>query len=125
MCACNSTRSSDFVDVETVRNLPQSAIIAQNYFTPAESGRLGSSHLTALRDALFDLWTHKEAIVKGRGVGLAGNLGHAEFEIDPLGTPQLVAWAATDLQHRDGRSGVFVRRRAMSAPSPVCIRSDR
>jgi phosphopantetheinyl transferase len=39
------------------------------------------------------LWTLKEAMVKGLGVSLAANLARVEFDLDPIATPRLVAWA--------------------------------
>jgi hypothetical protein len=61
------------VDVEKVRDLPQTMNIAQNCFTPIEGRMLASLHGTVQRDAFFDLWTYKEPIVR-ICVGLAGNL---------------------------------------------------
>ena len=80
------------IDVEKVRDLPQATNIAQNYFTPAESSVLAALQGTAQRDAFFVLWTHKEATVKGLGIGLAANLGRVEFDFDPVGGLRLVAW---------------------------------
>ena len=80
------------LDVEKVRDLPQAMDIAQSYFTPAESRGLAALLGTARRDAFFVLWTHKEAMVKGLGIGLAANFGRVEFDLDPVGRPRLVAW---------------------------------
>jgi 4'-phosphopantetheinyl transferase len=80
------------IDVEKVRDVPQAMNIAQSHFTPAESGGLAALLGTARRDAFFVLWTHKEAAIKGLGIGLAANLGRAEFDLDPVGGARLVAW---------------------------------
>ena len=80
------------IDVEQMRDLPGAIDIAQRYFTPAESRVLANLQRTARRDAFFALWTHKEAMVKGLGVGLANNLGRLEFDLDPVGGPRLMAW---------------------------------
>jgi 4'-phosphopantetheinyl transferase len=80
------------IDVEEVRDLPQAIDIAQSYFAPAESSVLADLQGTARRDAFFALWTHKEATVKGLGVGLAANLGRLEFDLDPDEGPRLAAW---------------------------------
>jgi 4'-phosphopantetheinyl transferase len=80
------------IDVEKVRDLPQAIDIAQSYFTPAEGRVLAALQGAARRDAFFVLWTHKEAMVKGLGIGLADNLGRVEFELNPPGGPRLVAW---------------------------------
>jgi 4'-phosphopantetheinyl transferase len=80
------------IDVEQVRDLPQALDIAQGYFTSAESGALAALQGANRLDAFFALWTHKEATVKGLGVGLAANLGRVEFDLDPVAGPRLVAW---------------------------------
>jgi 4'-phosphopantetheinyl transferase len=80
------------IDVEKVRNLPPAIDIAQRFFTPTESRILAALQGAAQRDAFFLLWTCKEAMVKGLGVGVAANLGRVEFALDPGGGFRLVAW---------------------------------
>lgn len=80
------------IDVEKVRDLPQTMDIAQSYFTPAESRILTTLQGTIHRDAFFVLWTHKEAMVKGLGVGLASNISCVEFDLNRVGGPRFVAW---------------------------------
>jgi 4'-phosphopantetheinyl transferase len=80
------------IDVEKVRDLPQAMDIAQSYFTPSESKALAALRGTARREAFFVLWTHKEATVKGLGIGLGANLGRAEFDLDPAARPRFVGW---------------------------------
>jgi 4'-phosphopantetheinyl transferase len=79
------------IDVEKVRDLPRAMDIVRRYFTPAESKALAALPGTARRDAFFALWTHKEATVKGLGIGLA-HLGRIEFDLDPVGGVRLLAW---------------------------------
>ena len=85
-------RHSIGIDVEKVRDLPRAMDIVRSYFTPAESKALAALRGTAWRDAFFALWTHKEAAVKGLGIGLAAHLGRIEFDLDPIGGLRLVAW---------------------------------
>jgi 4'-phosphopantetheinyl transferase len=80
------------IDVEKVRVLPRAFNIAQAYFAPAEMKALNGLQGTAQRDAFFALWTHKEAMVKALGIGLAANLVRIEFDLDQVGGPRLVAW---------------------------------
>jgi 4'-phosphopantetheinyl transferase len=80
------------IDVEQVRDMPRALDVAQGYFTPAESRLLAALQGTARRDAFLALWTLKEAAVKALGVDLATHLGRVEFDLDPGGTPRLVAW---------------------------------
>ena len=80
------------IDVEQMRDLPRAMDIARRYFTPAESKALALLQGMARRDAFFVLWTHKEAMLKGLGVGLAENLDRIEFDLDSDGDPRLAAW---------------------------------
>jgi 4'-phosphopantetheinyl transferase len=80
------------IDVEKVRDLPRAMNIVRRYFTPTESKALAALRGTARRDAFFALWTHKEAAVKGLGIGLAAHLGRIEFDLDPAGGLRLAAW---------------------------------
>src|SRR5262245_14816968 len=80
------------IDVEKVRDLPRPMDIVRSYFTPAESQALAALRGTARRDAFFALWTHKEAAVKGLGIGLAAHLGRIEFDLDLAGGLRFAAW---------------------------------
>jgi 4'-phosphopantetheinyl transferase len=80
------------VDVEKMRDLPEAVAIARRYFTPAESRALAALQGTAQRDAFFVLWTHKEATVKGLGIGLAADLDRVEFDLETVESPRLMAW---------------------------------
>lgn len=60
------------IDVEVLRPIENATSIASNYFSPAEiapmSGQMGDDlTMTFLR-----CWTMKEALLKGRGMGLTG-----------------------------------------------------
>src|SRR5262249_32780197 len=66
--------------------------IAKNYFSHGESSALAGFPETVRRDAFFALWTQKEAMVKGFGIGLAANLARVAFDLDPFGIPQLAAF---------------------------------
>jgi 4'-phosphopantetheinyl transferase len=80
------------IDVEKVRDMPRAMQVAQRFFTPAESKLLAALDGIARRDAFLALWTLKEATVKALGVDLATHLDRVEFDLDPGGTPRLVAW---------------------------------
>ena len=80
------------IDVEMVRELPQAIGIAKNYFAPAESKALSGLPEAVRQHAFFVWWTHKEAAIKARGLGLAAHLSRAEFAFDTTGSLHLVAW---------------------------------
>ncbi len=58
------------VDVERVRDLPQSEAIAERFFPPSEAAVLASSRAGA--HEFFRRWTRIEAMLKARGDGLYG-----------------------------------------------------
>ena len=73
------------IDVEQVRDLPNSADIADRMFTRAEGALIGRLAGAARRDAFFALWTAKEAVVKALGRSLADYLDRMQFDLDPAG----------------------------------------
>jgi 4'-phosphopantetheinyl transferase len=80
------------VDVEQVRELDSFESISHRFFTPSEADALSTLEGAARRDAFFSLWTHKEAMVKGLGIGLAENLNQIEFEFDTTSGVRLASW---------------------------------
>jgi 4'-phosphopantetheinyl transferase len=79
------------IDVEQVRDLPNSADIANRMFTRAESALIGRLAGADRREAFFALWTAKEAVVKTLGRSLADYLDRMQFELDLAGRVRLVS----------------------------------
>ena len=76
------------VDVEDLRALPNAERLARRICTPQEL------------DALLQLWTAKEAVLKALGSGIAGGMRSVEVAVDIEGQPHLlrlhgkaVAWS--------------------------------
>jgi 4'-phosphopantetheinyl transferase len=71
------------VDVEEVRNLPDSQKIADRYFSQADAAEVAASESS---EVFFRCWTRTEACVKESGAGLSG-LGKSEdwtvHEVEP------------------------------------------
>ncbi|MFK5951897.1 MAG: 4'-phosphopantetheinyl transferase superfamily protein [Desulfobacterium sp.] len=59
------------VDIERIRNLPDSLHIAQNYFHPKEVDLLIKTPDDKKQDLFYECWTKKEAFIKGTGEGLS------------------------------------------------------
>jgi 4'-phosphopantetheinyl transferase len=60
------------VDVERIRTISESARIVESYFTPSELAQFRSLDPSRRDAAFLRGWTRKEAILKAKGVGLAG-----------------------------------------------------
>lgn len=72
------------VDVEHLDRAGLSMAVARNYFAPVEISYLETLSTELQRQALFVLWTLKEAYVKARGLGLSLSLDSFAFTLDPL-----------------------------------------
>jgi 4'-phosphopantetheinyl transferase len=60
------------VDLERLRTISEAARIVESYFTPAEQAQFATLEEPARASAFLRGWTRKEAILKAKGVGLAG-----------------------------------------------------
>src|SRR5207253_2715487 len=60
------------VDLEKIRSISESARIVESYFTPAELAQFMALDPSRRDEAFLRGWTRKEAILKAKGVGLAG-----------------------------------------------------
>ena len=60
------------VDLERLRTISEAARIVESYFTPAEQAQFAAIEEPASASAFLRGWTRKEAILKAKGVGLAG-----------------------------------------------------
>ena len=67
------------IDVETVRPMPDAVRIAERFFSAAESDALKQLPETEQATAFLNLWTRKESLTKGTGLGIANFL--ARFEV--------------------------------------------
>ena len=84
------------VDVEAVRDVPESAAIAQQHFSAPENARLLSAPAQERPLEFLRLWTRKEAYAKALGDGMARPLG----AIDVTGTP--AGWRLDSFSPRSG-----------------------
>ncbi len=71
------------VDIERLRPVRDAAGIASRFFSPDEQRAMAASADT--EGAFFGIWTAKEAVVKGTGLGLASELGAFTAPRDPGG----------------------------------------
>ena len=88
------------VDVEDLRALPNAERLARRICTPQELDALLSLSEPHRNDALLQLWTAKEAVLKALGSGIAGGMRSVEVAVDIEGQPHLlrlhgkaVAWS--------------------------------
>lgn len=67
------------VDIERIRPLPDFREILQGHFHPKETAAIHRLPASEQRQAFFQLWTGKEAFVKGTGEGLSRPLDSFTF----------------------------------------------
>jgi 4'-phosphopantetheinyl transferase len=60
------------VDVERLRSVSEADRIVETYFTPTELAQYRAIHQSGRAEAFLRGWTRKEAILKAKGMGLAG-----------------------------------------------------
>ncbi|ANV84800.1 hypothetical protein AWQ21_10665 [Picosynechococcus sp. PCC 7003] len=75
-------------DLEAKRRKSDILGLAKRFFTATESNFLQQLPETARQSAFLQLWTAKEAYLKGIGCGLQGGLDRVEVRLTP--TPQLL-----------------------------------
>jgi 4'-phosphopantetheinyl transferase len=86
MVACAITdRASVGVDVECLDRDVNADGIAARFFAASEAAHLARLDESARHARFFDLWTLKEALVKGLGAGIAVSLDRLAFTIRPDG----------------------------------------
>ena len=74
------------VDIERVRNMTDHTSIAERFFSPGEIMALNALPAESRTEGFFDLWTRKEAYIKGQGQGLSLPLNTFDVSLSP-GTP--------------------------------------
>jgi len=67
------------IDVETIRPMPDALQIAKRFFSDTESAALKQLPASQQATAFLNLWTRKESLAKGTGLGIANSL--TRFEI--------------------------------------------
>jgi phosphopantetheinyl transferase (holo-ACP synthase) len=93
-CALIAVRTSwpVGVDIERLRDLPDAKILASRWFTELENKALTTLSGTSLKKAFFDLWTHREAVLKALGVDSETGVRGLEFSLGLNGSVRLVSW---------------------------------
>ncbi|MCL5670652.1 MAG: 4'-phosphopantetheinyl transferase superfamily protein [Acidobacteria bacterium] len=88
------------VDVEYVRTFPDYERLAQEFFSRAECKSLKATREEVRAKRFFELWTRKEALLKGTGQGLGDGLAG---RVDSLLEPDVSG--CTDLPQTFGMPG--------------------
>jgi len=82
------------IDLESVRTTVECELLAQRFFSPAETAALLALPAPARPQAFYAYWTCKEAFLKAKGGGLNIPLDEFEVSVDP-GSARIV-WTAWD-----------------------------
>ena len=89
------------VDVEQQRPMPEMADIAATFCSPQESALINAAPPEKRLEVFFDLWTRKEAYLKGTGEGIAGSLAQLDCSVAPPG------WTLYSLSPAPGFAGAL------------------
>ncbi len=102
------------VDIENPHRRTDPLRLANRYFSAVEVDALRNLDGKLRTAAFIRAWTHKEAVLKARGFGLAGNMGQVIVEINPALEPQVVdggnagsQWQLIDLALEGGMIGAL------------------
>ncbi|MEN9225626.1 MAG: 4'-phosphopantetheinyl transferase superfamily protein [Thermostichus sp. HHBFW_bins_43] len=102
------------VDLEWIRPVPHWQRIAQRYFSATEQARLADCRAPERDPLFFQLWTQKEALLKGMGIGLAGYTALAR---DP-------DWVTLPLALGEGYAAAVAMERLGEEPPTVLLHID-
>lgn len=89
------------VDVEQLRPMPEMADITATFCSPQESALLDAAPPEKRLEVFFNLWTRKEAYLKGTGEGIAGSLAQLDCSVAPPG------WTLHSLSPAPGFAGAL------------------
>jgi 4'-phosphopantetheinyl transferase len=105
------------VDIEYIRDLPEMNRITERYFSEIENEVFGSLPENEKREAFFNCWTIKEALVKATGDGLFRPLDSFEVFLGPdeparlinvAGNPSTAArWSIQSFKPAPGYAAAF------------------
>jgi 4'-phosphopantetheinyl transferase len=71
------------VDVEKLRPVKNMRSLSERFFTATEAQAIANLPSEQQQQAFFEIWTRKEAYLKGMGCGLAGALNRVEVSVAP------------------------------------------
>lgn len=73
-------------DMEYIHSSVQHERLAERFFSPHEQATISGAPLCDRRRLFFRYWVGKEAVLKGRGTGLAASLSHCELRFSGYDT---------------------------------------
>jgi 4'-phosphopantetheinyl transferase len=83
LVACAVARGAEVgVDVERGARLRDPLAVAERFFAPAEAAALAALDEPERRERFLDAWVLKEALLKARGLGIAGALREVVVTLD-------------------------------------------
>lgn len=112
------------VDIEFVKTDFAFEGIAERFFTPGEVSALRALPSVLWRQAFYKCWTSKEAFLKAKGTGLAGQLDEVEINQDSGQNVRIQAavagWSLAELNPAGGYEAALV-----TAGAPAQVRLYR
>ena len=102
------------VDIENTLRRTAPLRLATRYFSRSEVEALREMDEELCAAAFLRAWTHKEAVLKARGLGLAGNMDRVIVEVNPALPPRVLAdrdegpqWQLLDIALEDDMIGAL------------------
>ena len=78
-------------DIECIRVIPEMELIAERFFSVSENNIIRKSPLNKRKEAFFNCWTCKEALIKASGDGFAKPLNTFKVDLTPDKTNEFVS----------------------------------
>lgn len=107
------------VDVERIQKDFAFESIAQRFFTSREVAALHVLPPDLRREAFYKCWTSKEALLKGKGLGLSGSLDEVRIRLTATGvrvTPAVRDWSLTELTPATGYASALAVKKFYCEP---------
>lgn len=94
---CAVSLSPVGVDIEKSRPLHSLEALSKRFFCLSEHNYImAQAELAHRQDAFFKIWTAKEAVLKGLGVGIGNNLHNTEIAVSQAQGTQLLSLCGSD-----------------------------
>ncbi len=107
------------VDVERIQQDFAFESIARRFFTSREVAALHALPPDLQREAFYKCWTSKEALMKGKGLGVSGSLDEVRIQLTATGlcvTPAVRGWSLTELTPTSGYTATLAVKKLYCEP---------
>lgn len=107
------------IDIERIQEDFAFESVAQRFFTSREVAALQVLPPEFRREAFYKCWTSKEALMKGKGLGLSESLDEVQIQLTATGVHMIAAlddWALVELNPTSGYAAALAIKRIDGEP---------